>query len=174
MNFKAKTLIAASSLLLASAAHAQSFQAGYPHSYLGADALAWNLSLDGIDDDFDSVGLRVVAGMKLDDFLAVEIHGATGGSDSNGGLDLELDYLVGGFLKGIAPIGDNARLFGLLGYSEVKLSADESDRDDDISFGAGAEFDVSDTLAISADITRYMSKAEYDLDAYSIGLRYRF
>lgn len=137
------------------------------------------IDFEGIDESYDSVGLRLVAGMKLDEYLAVEFHGATGGSDDIYGLDVELDYLVGGFLKGIVPFSDNARLFGLLGYSEVKLTAsgfglNESGRDDDVSFGAGAEIDVTDTLAISADVTRYLSQADYDLDAYSIGLRYRF
>lgn len=179
MKKSAKVFVITSSLLLASAAQAQSFQAGYPQGYIGADAMAWNLDFDGVDSDFNSLGLRLVAGMKLDDYLAVELHGATGGSDSNYGLDIELDYLVGGFLKGIVPLGESARLFGLLGYSEVKITASgyglsESGRDDDISFGAGAEFDVSDNLAISADITRYLSKSDYDLDAYSVGLRYRF
>jgi hypothetical protein len=141
--------------------------------------MAWTLDFEGIDESYDSVGLRLVAGMKLDEYLAVEFHGATGGSDDIYGLDVELDYLVGGFLKGIVPLSDNARLFGLLGYSEVKLTAsgfglNESGRDDDVSFGAGAEVDVTDTLAISADVTRYLSQADYDLDAYSIGLRYRF
>ena len=183
MKTSVKALAVASVLLFSGAAQAQSFGAGYaqgyPQGYVGADAMAWNLNVEGVDSDFDSVGLRLVAGIKLDEYLAVEFHGATGGSDDVYGLDLELDYLIGGFLKGIVPLGNNARLFGLLGYSEVKLTAsgfglNESGRDDDISFGAGAEVDVTDTLAISADITRYMSSSDYDLDAYSIGLRYRF
>ncbi|GGC77733.1 porin family protein [Vreelandella lutescens] len=179
MKTSAKALAIASALLVSGAVHAQSFDAGYPQGYVGADAMAWTLDFDGVDESFDSVGLRLVAGMKLDEYLAVEFHGATGGSDDIYGLDIELDYLVGGFLKGIVPLGNNARLFGLLGYSEVKLTAsgfglNESGRDDDVSFGAGAEVDVTDTLAISADFTRYLSQADYDLDAYSIGLRYRF
>ncbi|WP_404377042.1 porin family protein [Vreelandella aquamarina] len=183
MKVSAKALVVASALLMSGAAHAQSFgvgyDAGYPQGYVGADAMAWTLDLDGADESFDAVGLRLVAGVKLDEYLAVEFHGATGGSDDLYGLDMELDYLVGGFLKGIVPLSNNARLFGLLGYSEVKLTAsgfglNESGRDDDVSFGAGAEVDVSDSLAISADVTRYLSQAEYDLDAYSVGLRYRF
>jgi len=183
MKVSAKALAVASALLMSGAVHAQSFgvgyDAGYPQGYVGADAMAWALDLDGTDESFDAVGLRLVAGMKLDEYLAVEFHGATGGSDSHYGSDIELDYLVGGYLKGIVPLGSSARLFGLLGYSEVKLTettafANYSGRDDDISFGAGAEFDVSDSLAISADATRYLSQAEYDLDAYSVGLRYRF
>jgi len=69
MNLPAKALIVSCSLLLASTAHAQSFQADYPHGYFGADAFAWDLGLDGTDNDFNSIGLRLVAGMKLDDYL---------------------------------------------------------------------------------------------------------
>ncbi|MBR2513887.1 MAG: porin family protein [Halomonas sp.] len=204
MKKSAKVFVITSSLLLASAAQAQSFQAGYPQGYIGADAMVWNLNfkglnadslgvdsfdaemlnelglnIDDLDNDYRSEALRLVAGIKLDKYLAVELHAATGGSDSNGGFGLELDYLISGFLKGIVPLGSHARLFGLLGYSEVKMTASalgmkDSGRDDDVSFGAGAEFDVSDTLSLTGDVTRYISNSDYDLDAYSIGLRYRF
>ncbi|WP_447555573.1 outer membrane beta-barrel protein [Vreelandella sp. EE22] len=157
-------------------AFAQSFQVGYPQAYVGADAMAWRLDLSGVSEDFDSAALRLVGGIKLDDYLAVEFHGATGGSDSVYGAKVELDYLVGGFLKGIVPLGNSARIHGLVGYSELKLSVDGfgSGRDDGISFGGGAEFDVADNLAISGDIIRYLSPSEYDFDAASLGLRYRF
>ncbi|WP_189464247.1 outer membrane beta-barrel protein [Vreelandella hamiltonii] len=204
MKSTMKGLAAVAALVVAGNVQAQTYDPGYPQGYVGADAIVWNLNFDGLDaagldvnsaeaeilrelglnvdelnNDFRSEALRLVAGIKLDQYLAVELHVATGGSDNNGGLGVELDYLVGGFLKGIVPMGDRARLFGLLGYSEVKMTASalgerSSGRDDDISFGAGAEFDVSEAVSLTGDITRYISNSDYDLDAYSIGLRYRF
>ncbi|WNL38106.1 hypothetical protein RN346_12490 [Halomonas sp. PAMB 3232] len=49
-----------------------------------------------------------------------------------------------------------------------------SGREDGISFGGGAEVDINDTFALSADLMRYLSPSEYDFDALSLGLRYRF
>lgn len=197
MKSTVKGLAAVAALVVAGSVQAQTYDPGYPQGYVGADAVVWNLNnadvnsteaellrelglnVDELNNDFRSEALRLVAGIKLDQYLAVELHVATGGSDNNGGLGVELDYLVGGFLKGIVPMGDRARLFGLLGYSEVKMTASalgesSSGRDDDISFGAGVEFDVSEAVSLTGDVTRYISNSDYDLDAYSIGLRYRF
>ena len=161
---------------MSSSVYAQSFKAGFPHGYVGADAMAWRIKVSDVDEKLNSAALRLVAGVKLDDYLAIELHGATGGSDNVGAEKVELDYLIGGFLKGIVPMGNSARLYGLLGYSEVKLSLDSvgSGREDDVSFGAGVEFDVADNLAISGDIIRYLSPSEFDFDTASVGLRYRF
>ncbi|MFI0472660.1 outer membrane beta-barrel protein [Halomonas sp. HMF6819] len=169
-------LAAVAALWVSAGASAQSFQAGYPQAYAGTDAMAWRADVSGVDDDLTSAALRLVGGIKLDDYLAVEFHGATGGSDDIFGQKIEMDYLIGGFLKGIIPVADGARFYGLLGYSELKLSADGagSDRDDGISFGGGAEVDINDTFALSADLMRYLSPSEYDFDALSLGLRYRF
>lgn len=179
MKSTVKGLAAVAALVVAGSVQAQTYDPGYPQGYMGADAMVWNLNVDSLNDEFRSEALRLVGGVKLDQYLAVEFHLAAGGSDTNYGAKLELDYLVGGFLKGIVPMGDRARLFGLLGYSEVKMTVSalgesSSGRDDDISFGAGAEFDVSEAVSLTGDITRYISNSDYDLDAYSIGLRYRF
>lgn len=43
MKTSAKALAIASTLFVSAAAHAQSFDAGYPEGYVGADAMAWTL-----------------------------------------------------------------------------------------------------------------------------------
>ncbi|WP_236551397.1 outer membrane beta-barrel protein [Billgrantia tianxiuensis] len=115
----------------------------------------------------DSVGLRLNGGMKFNDYLAAEAHLGTGGSD--GAVDLE--YLVGAYAKGILPVSQEFRLYGLAGFTEVDF---DIDRESGFSYGGGAEFDVAPNLAIGADYMRYLDKSDYTFDAASVGVRYRF
>ncbi|MCE8032649.1 porin family protein [Halomonas sp. MCCC 1A11057] len=151
----------------ASSAQAQQYQMPmYPQAYVGADAMFWELDPDR-GPSADSVGLRLNGGMKFNDYLAAEAHLGTGGSD--GAVDLE--YLVGAYAKGILPVSQEFRLYGLAGFTEVDF---DIDRESGFSYGGGAEFDVAPNLAIGADYMRYLDKSDYTFDAASVGVRYRF
>ncbi|MDC8802360.1 porin family protein [Halomonas pacifica] len=173
-------LVAASTAaLLAAGAFATTAQANqhgfYPQGYVGGDVMFWELDPDGAGS-VDDIGLRLRGGMQFNDYFAVEGHLGTGGSETVQGVEAELDDLVGAFAKGILPISQEFRLYGLLGYSEVDidLSPGGSARDDGFSYGAGAEYEVAPNLAVGADYIRYLDKSEGDFDAASLGLRYRF
>ncbi|MDX5377924.1 MAG: outer membrane beta-barrel protein, partial [Halomonas sp.] len=119
-----KALAVSSAAVLAVAfaatAQAQQYQMPmYPQTYAGADAMFWELDPDR-GSSADSVGLRVNGGMKFNDYLAAEAHLGTGGSD--GAVDLE--YLVGAYAKGILPVSQEFRLYGLAGFTEVDFDAD--------------------------------------------------
>ncbi|PXX94772.1 porin family protein [Halomonas sp. LBP4] len=165
-----KTLaISSVSALLVAGACASTALAQQPMSmqpYIGGDAMFWELDRDR-GPDRDSVGVRLRGGAQFNDYFAAEGHLGTGGSDGG----IELDYLVGAYAKGILPLGDTLRLYGLLGYTEVDFDVD---REGDFSYGAGGEFDVAPNLAIGADYMRYLDKSNHNFDAASIGLTYRF
>ncbi|MCS2609565.1 porin family protein [Halomonas dongshanensis] len=167
-----KTLLSVTTLcaLVGAGAFATTAQAqqsfGYPQGYVGGDAMFWNLDPDN-GSSRDDVGLRLRGGAQFNDYFALEGHVGTGGSDGGA----ELDYLVGAYAKGIAPITPDFRVYGLVGMTEVDF---DIDRESGFSYGAGAEVDVADNLAIGADYMRYLDKSAYDFDAASVGLRYRF
>lgn len=166
---KRLTFSAVSAALLAAtalASTAQAQQAFYPQAYLGGDAMFWQLDRDN-GPDRDSVGLRLRGGVQLNDYLALEGHLGGGGSDGGA----ELDYLVGGYAKGILPLADEVRLYGLAGFTEVDF---DIDRASGFSYGAGAEVDLTQQLSLGADYVRYLDKSRYNFDAASVGLRYRF
>ncbi|TFH85651.1 porin family protein [Billgrantia azerbaijanica] len=166
---KAFVISAASATLLvagAVATSAQAQQAFYPRTYVGGDALFWELDPDG-GTSRDDIGLRLSGGMQFSDFFAVEGHLGTDGSDG----PVELDYLAGAYAKGILPVGQQFRLYGLAGFTEVDFDVD---RESDFSYGAGAEFDVAPNLAVGADYMRYLDKSHATFDAASVGVRYRF
>ena len=157
-----------SALLLAGAfaTTAQAQQPFYPQPYVGGDAMFWEVNPDNASSR-DSVGLRLRGGAQFNEFFAVEGHLGGGGSDG----PVELDYLVGAYAKGIVPISQEFRLYGLAGVTEVDFDVD---RESDFSFGAGAEFDVAPNLAVGADYMRYLDKSDGTFDAASVGVRFRF
>lgn len=167
-----KTLLipaAAACLVAAATAHAQGGPMTYqPSPYVGADALFWELDPDGRADDRDSTGLRLRAGVAFNDYFALEGHLGTGGSD--GGLDL--DYLAGGYAKGMLPITPSFTLYGLLGATEVEF--DGADSETDVSYGGGASYALMPNLSLDADYMRYLDESNYDFDAVSLGASYHF
>ncbi|MFC3282261.1 porin family protein [Litchfieldella rifensis] len=179
-----KVIVASAMTLLAAGAlptivQAQSFQpADYPQSYVGGDAMFWELNPDS-GPSADSLGLRLLGGVQFNDYIAAEGHLGSGGSDTNQGQDTELDYIVGAYAKGILPVGDEFRVYGLAGVTAVEGTFtvgpfSGSERESGFSYGAGAEFDIIPNLAVGADFMRYLDKSEYTFDAASVGVRYRF
>lgn len=177
-----KTLaISSVSALLAAGALSTTAQAQQPMSiqpYIGGDAMFWELNPDG-GPSAESTGLRLRGGVQFNDYFAVEGHLGTGGSDTNRGVEFELDHVVGAYAKGILPLGDQFRLYGLAGVSEMEGSFtvgpfEGSERETDFSYGAGAEFDLTPNLAVGADYMRYLDQDDNTFDAASVGLTYRF
>ncbi len=160
--------VAAACLVAAANAQAQSPMTYQPSPYVGADALFWELDPKGPVGDRDSTGLRLRAGVAFNDYFALEGHLGTGGSD--GGLDL--DYLAGGYAKGMLPITPRFKLYGLLGATEVEF--DGADSESDVSYGGGASYALMPNLTLDADYMRYLEESSYDFDAVSLGASYRF
>lgn len=165
---KRLTIVAVTSALLAAgvATSAQAQQINAPQFYLGGDAMFWELDNKHASNR-DSVGLRIRGGAQFNEYLGVEGHLGTGGSDGYA----ELDYMAGVYGKGILPITNQFRFYGLAGVTKVDFDADS---DSDFSYGAGLEFDVTPQLAVGADYMRYLDESDYNFDAASVGLRYRF
>jgi|TARA_A100001391_G_scaffold198904_2_gene181153 opacity protein-like surface antigen len=164
LSLASAALLVGAGTFAASAQAQQSFP--YPQGYVGGDAMFWSLDPDR-GSSRDDVGLRLRGGAQFNEFFALEGHLGTGGSDGN----VELDYLAGVYAKGILPVSPDVRLYGLAGVTEVDF---DRDRESGFSYGAGAEVDIADNLALGADYMRYLDKSAYDFDAASIGLRYRF
>ncbi|WP_234252997.1 porin family protein [Billgrantia aerodenitrificans] len=138
----------------------------YPQGYIGADAMFWDLSND-VGPSGDSAGLRLRGGAQFNEFFGVEAHLGTGGSDG----PVELDHLIGAYGKGILPLSDEFRLYGLAGITEVDFDVG---REDGLSYGAGAEFDIAPNFSVGADYMRYLDRSDHTFDAASVGLRFRF
>ena len=142
--------------------------------YLGVDLHAWHVSPDQ-GSSWRDIGIRGRLGGRLAEHFAVEAHLATGGSDRENGVPLELDHLAGVFLRGDIPVTRYTSLYGLAGFSQVKLTVEgSSDTDSSISFGFGADYQVTNNTHVSLDWIRYVNETDYDYSALSVGARWSF
>ena len=123
--------IAALSLATVGAAHAEGL-------YAGALLTRTTVSIDDIGDvNPTTIGAKL--GMSINKNFAVEARlGTTLVDDSIFGSDIKIDNFAGVYAKGILPVSDVASIYGLLGYTQGKLTAENalgsgSDSDSDIS-----------------------------------------
>ena len=145
------------------------------------------------NEEFDSDTLKidaatVNAGFEFTDFLALEARGGVGvDEDSQGIVDFEMDHLYGGYLKLGAPIGENLRPYIIGGYTKVKgkvsangdiagvnYSYSDTETFEDETYGAGLDFNFTDTFGANLEYMRYVDTDEEEISGISVGLRSAF
>ena len=151
---------------------------------LGAATL--DEDFDGLGIDTNSTSFRLNVGWQFNDFLAFE-----GGYHNFGNFDEVLD--VGGVLSDVRveadgftlgatasiPVGDNFSLFGRAGAffwdgdAEINKIVLARPEDENLYYGAGADFKVTDRFSLVGDWTRYELE-DTESDVISLGFRYRF
>jgi hypothetical protein len=116
----------------------------------------------------------------------LEGHAAFGLEDDTvaGVLDVSIDYLLGFYARGnIFLWSPRARLYGLIGLTHGKLSADISGNSDDqtnteLGYGAGIELFGNGSNGITLEFMRYMdgedNNVDFNIDSVSIGYTHRF
>jgi len=121
-------------------------------------------------------------GAPLGSNLALEARAGAGfGSASTDGFGLRLESLYGGYLKGSLPLAPGFSFYALGGVAAVNLQRDfglESAHDTGMSFGLGADFNLSGgaTLNIEWTVLPGGNNLGYDYgnDMASIGLAWHF
>jgi hypothetical protein len=139
------------------------------------------------EEGFSAVNPTVVGGKIGKQFnpnFAVEGRFGIGVADDTvdaGGLPVtvEIDYYFGVYGKGILPLSSAASVYGLLGFTQAKLTASAagfsaSDSDGDISFGLGGEFNVSPKTSVSLEFARLLKGDGYRIDGLSLGVSFKF
>ena len=155
-----------------------------------------------IDADEKSVGLKLAAGYRFNDYFAVEgSYAYLGKADvkvsSNFGVGAEASmkaHVLAVDAVGIYPVAEKVDLFAKAGvgmsYVKTKANADlwneaysfsESDTRFISKLGLGAEYKVTKNVAVRAEYERYfgVSKdSDYSIDAdydfVSVGVKYTF
>lgn len=94
--------------------------------------------------------------------------------------ELDIDTILGIYLVGQANTGGAVSVYGIIGFTVVDYTIDvdlgilgsESDSDDesDLSYGFGANFDVSDKVSLNIEYMQYLDKDDIDASAISVGL----
>ena len=92
---------------------------------------------------------------------------------------LDVDHIVGAYGKFILPVADQFSLYGLLGFTRAKATAEAagfkaSSSEDDFSYGVGAEFHVTPQFGVGAEWARLLDKRDFKLDGIAITANWRF
>lgn len=140
--------------------------------------LYWALggSLLTFDDGVDSIEPKQLFGRLGYDFNENFGVGFEGGfslvEDELSGVDFDVSTTFF-YLKGSIPIASGAKLYGMIGPSNVELTASLggvsiSADDDDTAMGFGFEKEL-ETSSISLDYIRYNDNSGVDVYAFNVG-----
>jgi opacity protein-like surface antigen len=104
-------------------------------------------------------------------YFSAEGRLAFGVSDDD---DVELDSLIGIYAVGHWPLSDQFQLYGLIGGSSVDVSYPGGGGDDSgLSYGVGAEFDMTNNWSLGVEYTSYLQDGEIEgskFDATGLGV----
>jgi len=171
-------------------------------TYVGAGYTMLTVSPEG-GPDFDLSSLGVRGGYYFNKYFSVEGRLAFGvGDDSmddsyvdpifglvTGTVTISLDYSLGVYAVGHIPLTEQFQLYGLVGLTQHSVTVDacvnilgcasDSYDDNDLSFGVGAEFDMTKNLSLGVEYVSYFTDGDieglkYDADGLGITLNYLF
>jgi opacity protein-like surface antigen len=183
-------IAAASAMLMAGAAQAQTRPAatGAMYGELGYSSL--KMTDSGID--LKPAMLRGIFGYNFHDNFAVEgMLGVGVRKDSTSttfagvpvNVQEDVRHIVAIYVKPKAMVGDAFEVFGRLGYAQTRVratasvagvSASDSGSDSSVSYGVGANFNVSPKVYVGVDYMRYFKKDDTKIDGFTIDVGYRF
>ena len=184
MNYSKAAVIALVSTLAAAPLTASADSGFFFGGSVGAATLDDNIDTFALDTD--STSFRLNAGWQFSDFLAIEAgyhdFGKFDESLDLGGVLSDVNLRADGYTLGATaniPLGANLSLLGRAGAfiwegdARVDGLRIEGFDDENLYYGAGADFKVSDKFSLIGDWTRY-ELDDTESDVISIGFRYRF
>lgn len=156
-----KSLLAVLLVAGGAAAHAEGFYAG-----AGIGGPAWNSTVDGVDSNGRGVAGKLYGGYSFTPNLSLEA-GAThlGESrDDNGKVKADGTYLDA---VGTLPLNKDWSLLGRIGAAHARFSGPSGDSSDTgLKLGAGAQYELSPTMAVRAEYEQYRFHDVYDAKAH--------
>ena len=177
------TMKAVSKLVIISVITLGSISANADNAYVGLGYHLGTYDESGFPEANPN-GIKLEAGKYVAPNVAIEGHLLLGaGSDTvtylGVDVDLKLKNAISVFIKGDLPISDTANLYGLLGFTKIKLEASAlgttfSDDDNGLSYGLGAELGIGNDLFMSGEYIFYISESDYDYTGFNIGISKRF
>jgi outer membrane immunogenic protein len=135
---------------LASAQEAKQF-------YVEAGAQALRIEDSGVWAEPGTASLTF--GMILNEYFAVEVMAATGIYSANAGTDVSISSVFGAYVKPSFEVVPRLSVFGKLGVTNGTVSAAGlRNSDTGFSYGAGLQFDLTDSLYAGLSYMSYYSK----------------
>lgn len=176
---KLSKIVVAGAVSLTMAFAGVSTAAAKDAGYVGVGAIQWSSTVSGLPK-YEATTWRLRGGINLNEHFALELHAAAGGSEEEvTGIEHELHYLAGAFLKAQTATARDMRLYGLLGVSHAEVNhinpfVEGDVRDTGLSYGVGLEVLLMGGFSLKVDATRYLDVSDQKLDAVGaeLGLRW--
>jgi len=135
------------------------------YSYVSGGLHHWS------SDDSSAEGLKIRFGQQLNTFVGAEVNFAVWGEDS--ATQTSLDRLFGLYGKFVLPL-DMFNPYAKLGMTSVSLKTEEETNSEfEISYGLGAEINVTSSFFIDLEYMVYSDTEELELDAFTLGIGYK-
>ncbi len=159
----------------------------------GASFLNYNEEYsDGVTANVDMNGITLIAGYQFNEYIAIEGRYITdiGGSDedwSDGRTRTDTNNDLSNLALYVKPsyqFGD-FKLYALLGYGQFSYQYKDTEKQSESGFqwGLGTGYKLNDNWLVFVDYTKlydnrgfdnYLSDADYNADAWTVGVTYLF
>ena len=153
--------------------------------YYGGNLSFYDYNEVGLSDSASLTGIVGRLGTTFNENFSAEVRAGFGVGDdtvSAFGLnaDVELDNMLGAYVRGGIPVSDSFYPYAVIGYTRIKLTASipgfgsESESDSDLSFGLGADINITENVIFNIEYMNYFDKDGAEIDGYSIGVATKF
>jgi len=173
-----KSILTPSTLLLAMLASSTVLAAD---PYVGGGVLFVEVSDSDINDDASLMGITGRLGSAVNENIAGEVRVTLGiGDDSIGSgifeTDVELNSMIGAYLKAGVPMGPSFYPYAVLGFTRTELEysnpvfGSDSDSDTDVSYGLGVDLSLDRKMSLNVEYMNYYDKDGTEISGFSIGI----
>lgn len=122
-------------------------------------------------DDSSAEGLKLRFGQQLTPFIGAEVQFALGGEDSD--TETSLERLFGIYGKFGLPLGAFTP-YAKLGMTSASIKeAEETTNDFEMSYGLGAEMNITSRFFFDLEYMVYLDTAKLELDGFTLGIGYK-
>lgn len=135
----------------------------------------------GEDTEFNPLGVRLRAGLRLSELFDVEAQVSFSSDDEDERLDRLDVRTAGAHLKAYLPVGRRSAAFALAGYSVVDYEQHVAGRlignsQSGLSWGVGLETELADNVDLTADYMNYVQRdGLFDqVSSVNAGLKFYF
>ena len=149
--------------------------------YAGGSILFVDADFAEINDEASLSGVTGRLGTMINENIGGEVRVSLGiGDDSVDAygldVDVELNSLIGGYLRAGVPVAEGFYPYAVLGFtrSELEISnrylGSESDSETDISYGFGVDMSLDRNLSLNVEYMNYYDKDDVEISGFSIGI----
>ena len=171
MNKVVKSLAAV--LLTTAASHTLA------QEYVGGNVAFNKIEIESADE-VSMGGMYARLGTMYNDYLSAEARLGSGiGDDEIGSTTLELQSILGLYLRAGLPTGGRFYPYVAVGYTRGEVQAEGenfsiNEAESSMSYGIGTDFHLNNSWDINAEYMQYVNKGRIEIRMLSVGAAYSF